>query len=96
MHFTWLYRSNSLSSSLLELKCTSLNSYSFIPGGGYEDIIELLRLRVEEATVKKRFGLMLFQNNIRKFGKDSTPDFELNRVTRDVFYQIDELIFLTK
>ena len=91
MHLKWLYRSNSLSSSLLELKCTS-----FIPGGGYVDILELLRLRVEEATVKKRFGFMLFQNNIRKFGKDSTPNFELNRGTIDVFYQIEELIFLTK
>ena len=59
-----------MSSSLLELKCTS-----FIPGGGYVDILELLRLRVEEATVKKRFGFMLFQNNICKFRKESTPDF---------------------
>ena len=71
---------------------TKINFMS-ISGGTTKNIVDVFKHRIEAAKVSTKYSLLLFQNDVRTFGKDGSPIHDMKRILRECFHEIDQAVY---
>ena len=75
-----------------EDKETKIN-FVIMPGGKAKDVVEVLKNRIENAKMKTRYALLLFQNDIKDLGRiwEEEGKKSMEKVVKELFEKITEI-----